>query len=73
MWLLHRVESPEDSVLQTAAYQARHAGLLEGAQMQKMQLLTVEVAKQRQGTTGRAWVVFDPAHMTFIDPKVRDA
>ena len=73
VWLLHRVESPEDSVLQTAAYQARHAGLLEGAQMQKMQLLTVEVAKQRQGTTGRAWVVFDPAHMTFIDPKVRDA
>lgn len=73
VWLLHRVESSEDQVLQSPAYQARHAGLLEGAQMQKMQLLTLEVAKQRQGSTGRAWVVFDPSHMTFIDPKVRDA
>jgi len=70
--LIHRVESADDTVLQGKGYTARHVGLFEGAQMQGKQLLTIEVAKQRQGRTGRAWVVFDPARMRFTDPVVRD-
>lgn len=73
VWLLHRPESTEDQTMQGPAYMSRHDGLFEGAQTRRMQLLTIEVAKQRQGATGRAWVVFDPSHMTFYDPKVRDA
>lgn len=70
--LIHRVESADDTVLQGKSYTARHTGLFEGVQMQGKQLLTIEVAKQRQGCTGRAWVVFDPARMKFTDPVVRD-
>lgn len=70
--LLHKPENENDSVLQLPAYTARHNGLYEGAQMQKKSVLTIEVAKQRQGQTGRAWVVFDSMHMQFTDPVVRD-
>lgn len=71
--LLHRVENADDVVLQGKSYTARHTGLFEGVQMQGKQLLSIEVAKQRQGRTGRAWVVFDPGKMSFLDPLVRDA
>lgn len=66
--LIHRVESADDSVLQGKGYTARHSGLFEGMQMCGKQLLTIEVAKQRQGCTGRAWVIFDPGRMRFTDP-----
>lgn len=66
--LIHRVESADDAVLQGKGYTARHAGLFEGVQMCGKQLLTIEVAKQRQGCTGRAWVIFDPRRMRFTDP-----
>lgn len=71
--LLHRPESADDSILQSATYRERHQGLFEGAQMQKAALLSIEVAKQRQGQTGRAWVVFDSARMRFTDPCVRES
>ena len=70
--LLHRVESLDDAVLRSRGYTARHSGLYEGVQAQGKQLLTIEVAKQRQGCTGRAWVIFDPARMRFTDPAVRE-
>lgn len=66
--LIHRVESADDAVLRGKGYTARHAGLYEGVQMCGKQLLTIEVAKQRQGCTGRAWVIFDPGRMQFTDP-----
>ena len=66
--LIHRVEGADDAVLQGKGYTVRHAGLFEGVQMCGKQLLTIEVAKQRQGRTGRAWVIFDPGRMRFTDP-----
>lgn len=69
--LLHRIEGADDSTLSSAGYQARHMGLYEGTQARGVQLLTIEVAKQRQGRTGRAWVIFDPARMRFADPVAR--
>lgn len=66
--LIHRVENADDAVLRGKGYTARHAGLYEGVQMCGKQLLTIEVAKQRQGCTGRAWVIFDPGRMRFTDP-----
>lgn len=69
--LLHRIECLDDSTLSSAGYQTRHMGLFEGTQARGVQLLTIEVAKQRQGRTGRAWVIFDPARMRFADPLTR--
>lgn len=71
--LLHRVETPDDNVLRLNSYLQRHDGLFEGTKMRKLQLLTIEVAKQRQGRTARAWVMFDPSRMKFYEPVVRSA
>lgn len=71
--LLHRVENADDSTLRSASYVSRHDGLFDGAQMRKLQLLTIEVAKQRQGRTGRTWVMFNPSRMRFYDPGVYSA
>ena len=38
------------------------------AQMKDDALISFDVAKQRQGMTARAWSVFQPAQMRFIDP-----
>lgn len=65
--LLHRPETPEDSVLQSNGYISQHLGLFERAQATGMQLLTIDVAKQRQGRTARAWCVFKPSRMQFIN------
>lgn len=72
VWLLHRIETPADSTLQSAGYKKRHEGLYNGVQMHNKQLLTIEVGKQRQGVTARAWFIFDPPHMTFSDPFIPD-
>lgn len=40
------------------------------AQMKDDALISFDVAKQRQGMTARAWSVFQPAQMRFIDPGV---
>ncbi|MBR2310519.1 MAG: hypothetical protein IKA47_08325 [Oscillospiraceae bacterium] len=71
--LLHRIENADDYVLRSPGYLARHDGLFEGAQMRKLQLLTIDVAKQRQGKTSRAWVMFNPSRMRFYDPGVRSS
>lgn len=66
--LLHRVESNADNTLNSKSYQQRHSGLFEYTQRSNMQLLTLEVAKQRQGCTGRTWTMFRPERMQFINP-----
>lgn len=68
--LLHRIESHDDSALSGKSYKDRYPGLLEKVQGRNWQLLTFDVAKQRQGATARAWCVFDSAHMRFIEPEV---
>lgn len=70
--LLHRPEACDDPTLNSLSYRSRHDGLFERAQAKNMQLLTFDVAKQRQGRTARAWSVFQPAQMRFIDPGVVD-
>lgn len=66
--LLHRPEISEDGVLKTHGYVSRCNGLFERAQNKGLQAQTIEVAKQRQGRTARAWFVFDPSRMRFINP-----
>lgn len=68
--LLHRPESGDDPTLKSRSYCGRHTGLFERAQARDLQLLTFDVAKQRQGMTARAWSAFQPAQMRFIDPGV---
>ena len=65
--LIHRIESTEDSLLKTKAYD-RVAGAYERAQAAGQNLLSLDVCKQRQGRAARAWVLFDGAHMRFFDP-----
>ena len=66
--LLHRPEGIDDQTLTSRSYCARHTGLFERTQARDLQLLTFDVAKQRQGMTARAWSAFQPAQMRFIDP-----
>lgn len=68
--LLHRPEAGDDSTLQTSGYLRRHNGLFGRLQGSERTLLTIDVAKQRQGKTARAWTVFNPGRMTFVDPGV---
>lgn len=65
--LLHRVDAEDDTVLASDSYRRRHAGLWEESQRLGKQLLVLDVAKQRQGMTARAWTVFDAARMNFIN------
>lgn len=68
--LLHRPEACDDPTLNSPGYRSRHDGLFERAQANDLTLLTFDVAKQRQGRTARAWTLFQPAQMRFIDPGV---
>lgn len=67
--LLHRPESSEDPTLHMPSYLSHYDGLFERAQAKHLQLLTFDVAKQRQGMTMRAWSIFQPKQMFFYDPK----
>ena len=65
--LMHRPESSEDEILQSRSYE-RIAGAFERGKAEGMQLISLDVCKQRQGRTARAWTLFDGAHMRYINP-----
>ena len=67
--LMHRPEAAEDSALASFGYQTQHAGLWESLQGSGRVLISFDVAKNRQGATGRAWSVFTPSRMRFCDPE----
>ena len=70
--LIHTPDSPEDPTLKALPPGNTHSGIWERALFatQKACLVrpfTVEVAKQRQGATGRTWCLFMPALMRFAE------
>lgn len=64
---MHRPESPEDEILKSRSYD-RIAGSFERGKTEGMQLISLDVCKQRQGRTARAWTLFDGAHMCYKNP-----
>ena len=57
---MHRPEDPgDDSIL------PGDRDMLQALEDQGKQYILLEIAKQRQGETGRTAVVFDPAHMQY--------
>lgn len=67
--LLHAPVSGEDSTLKTSSYTDNYKGLFEGLNANAHRLITIQIAKQRQGETGRIWAIFNPSRMAFIDPR----
>lgn len=63
--LIHTPDNPEDPTLKRI--DESHAGIWERAQTAFANPFTVEIAKQRQGPTGRTWCLFKPMNMRFFD------
>lgn len=64
------IHSPEDNEDETVKrINAIHVGIIERAQSAGAIPFTVEIAKQRQGQTGRTWCMFKPKYMRFIEDK----
>jgi replicative DNA helicase len=61
--LIHAPDNPEDPTLKRL--DPRHAGIWERSQNAAGVPFTVEVAKQRQGMTGRTWCIFKAMNMKF--------
>ena len=60
------IHSPPDNDDETMKHiDERHQGIIERAQVRSAVPFTVEVAKQRQGQTGRTWCLFMPKYMRF--------
>lgn len=67
--LLHVPASLDDGTLKSPTYRNQHDGLFERLEGSACRLMSVDVAKQRQGMTRRTWTVFIPSRMAFIDPR----
>lgn len=67
--LLHVPASPDDGTLKNPTYRNQYSGLFERLEGSACRLMSIDVAKQRQGMTRRTWTVFNPSRMAFIDPK----
>lgn len=63
--LIHSPDNPEDATIKNIL--PEHEGIWERAKTAFGVPFTVEIAKQRQGTTGRTWCIFKPATMRFYD------
>lgn len=63
--LIHSPDNPDDPTLKRVG--DVHEGIWERAQAAFANPFTVEVAKQRQGPTGRIWCLFKPMTMRFYD------
>ena len=67
VFLIHSPDDPDDSTLK--GLHGKHEGIYERALFKGMVPFTLEVAKQRQGPTGRTWCLFAPMVMRFFDDK----
>lgn len=65
--LIHSPNNPDDPTLKDVP--PEHQGIYERALFSNMQAFTVQVAKQRQGATGRTWCLFKPQIMRFYEDK----
>ena len=65
--LMHRPEFSDDDVLKGQAYK-RVAGAYERGLRTGLQLISLDVCKQRQGRTARAWTLFDGSRMQYHEP-----
>lgn len=65
--LIHSPTDPEDPTVKRI--DPVHEGIMERAQNAMAVPFTVEIAKQRQGQTGRTWCLFKPMTMRFFDDK----
>ena len=62
------IHSPEDNDDETVKKIAdAHFGIIERAHYNGAVPFTVEIAKQRQGQTGRTWCLFKPKYMRFLE------
>ena len=66
VFLIHSPESPEDKTLQMLDG-SPHQGIYERALFKKALPFTLEIAKHRQGPTGRTWCMFVPMVMRFVE------
>lgn len=57
---MHRPDNPSDESILPG-----DADMLKTLEEKDLQYIVLEIAKQRQGQTGRTAVVFDPAHMRY--------
>lgn len=57
---MHRPEDPGDQSILTG-----DGDMIKALEDEGKQYIVLEIAKQRQGQTGKAAVVFDPAHMRY--------
>lgn len=63
VFLIHVPENPDDATLKRI--RPEHQGIWERAQNALAVPFTLEVAKQRQGQTGRTWCLFKGMNMRF--------
>lgn len=63
--LIHSPDNPDDATLKHI--DEKHEGIYERASNACAQVFTVEIAKQRQGPTGRTWSLFKPINMRFYE------
>ena len=65
--LIHTPSDPNDPTL--AHLEPEHVGIWERSRNAFANPFSVEVAKQRQGATGRTWCLFKPSNMRFYEDK----
>jgi len=63
--LIHSPDNPDDPTLKRT--EGKHDGIYDRAMNACAQPFTVEIAKQRQGPTGRTWCLFKPMNMRFYE------
>lgn len=65
VFLIHSPETPDDKTLTNI--DEKHQGIYERAMFRHALPFTLEIAKHRQGPTGRTWCMFMPMVMRFIE------
>lgn len=65
VFLIHSPDNPDDPTLKRV--EDKHLGIWERSRNAMAIPFTVEVAKQRQGATGRTWCLFKPMNMRFYE------
>lgn len=66
--LIHSPDNPDDPTLKRV--EPAHANIWCNAKNSAGNPFTVEIAKQRQGQTGRTWAIFKPMNMRFYEDPV---
>lgn len=67
VFLIHSPDNPDDPTLKRI--DDRHIGIWDRAKNAMASPFTVEIAKQRQGPTGRTWCLFKPTNMRFYEDR----